>query len=220
MGLSDTLRQNYHALWERMVEHPFVQELGRDTLPMLKFQRYFLQDYLFLKSFVTLLSLTVAKAPDFPTKRRLAGFLAQVTDGEEGLFRRAFRQWGISEAQVEATRPHPKVAPYLAFMERIAYNSPFHYQMTLLAVSEWTYLDWAQRVVHRYGLPKTPIYREWVDLHSNPAFTEFVGWLRQRLDALEPSLAPNARQGVAGVFAATLLHEIHFWDAAYEDERA
>lgn len=219
MGLTDDLRQRYHTDWERMVGHPFVQELGQDVLPLPKFQRYFQQDYLFLRAFVTLLALTIAKAPDFPTKRRLAGFLAQVTEGEEGLFRRAFREWGMSDAQVESIRPHPLVAPYLSFMERVAYNSPFHYQLALLVVSEWTYLDWAQRVVQRYGLPKTPIYREWVELHSNALFQEFVGWLRQRLDALGETLAPNARQGVAGVFAATLLHEVHFWDAAYGDTR-
>ncbi|GBD10548.1 Aminopyrimidine aminohydrolase [bacterium HR23] len=218
MSLTQSLRQTYHALWEKMVTHPFVQELGRDTLPLAKFQRHFQQDYLFLRAFVTLLALAIAKAPDFPTKRRLAGFLAQVTEGEEALFRRAFREWGMSDAQVDAIRPHAKVAPYLSFMERIAYNGPFHYQLALLVVSEWTYLDWAQRVVQTYRLPATPLYRQWVELHSNPDFQAFVEWLRQRLDALGETLAPNARQGVAGVFSATLLHEVHFWDAAYHHE--
>jgi thiaminase/transcriptional activator TenA len=216
MGLTEDLRRTYHSLWEGMVEHPFVHALGRDALPLPVFQHYFQQDYLFLKAFVTLLALTIAKAPDFPTKRGLARFLAQVTEGEEGLFRRAFAEWGLTPAQVEAIRPHPKVAPYLHFMERTAYHSPFHYALTLLVVSEWTYLDWAQRVVRRYGLPKTPLYREWVDLHSAPAFADFVAWLRGRLDALGETLPPHARQGVAGVFAATLLHETRFWEAAYE----
>lgn len=218
MGFTDDLRQRYHREWERTVTHPFVQELGLDILPLAKFQRYFQQDYLFLKSFVTLLALTIAKAPDFPTKRRLAGFLAQVTEGEEGLFRRAFGEWGISDAQVESLQPYPQVAAYLSFMERVAYNSPFHYQLALLVVSEWTYWDWAQRVVQAHGLPKTPLYREWVELHSNDAFRGFVEWLRQRLDSLEKTLAPNARQGVAGVFATTLLHEFHFWEVAYRSE--
>ena len=103
MSLYRELRSRNQALWEQVVTHPFVEEMGADTLPLEKFQRYFLQDYLFLRDFTRLLALGVAKAPDFSTSRRLARFLAGILDGEEGLFRRSFREWGLTETQYTST---------------------------------------------------------------------------------------------------------------------
>ncbi len=49
MGLSDVLRSGVSPLWERVVTHPFVIELGEGTLPQATFNIYFDQDHLFLK---------------------------------------------------------------------------------------------------------------------------------------------------------------------------
>ena len=39
MPFSDDLRHANHDLWERMVSHPFVREMGDGSLPLEKFKR-------------------------------------------------------------------------------------------------------------------------------------------------------------------------------------
>ena len=65
MGLSDELQDGIGSLWERVVTHPFIIELGDGTLPQEIFDVYFEQDYLFVKELVILRSLAKAKAPDY-----------------------------------------------------------------------------------------------------------------------------------------------------------
>ncbi len=91
MALSDDLRAGVGPVWERVVTHSFVTELGDDTLPRETFDRYFDQDYLFLRDWAIMLSLATAKAPDFDAARQLVGFLHLGLGGEEGLFQQAFR---------------------------------------------------------------------------------------------------------------------------------
>ena len=213
MSLSQELREGRGELWEQMVTHPFVQELGADTLPLEKFQRYFLQDYAFVRDLVKLVSLITAKAPDLETARRLTGFLNDVLAGEEGLFRDTFREWGLSPDQYLNAEPAPVTRAFGDFVIRIAYEGGFPEALTTLVTTEWTYLDWATRLVQAGKLPETSVYKAWIDIHSNADFTSFVTWLRERLDALP--LEEGRRRAIGNVFSQTLQYEYQFWEMAH-----
>jgi thiaminase/transcriptional activator TenA len=213
MSLYNELRSRNQAVWEQVVTHSFVEELGADTLPMEKFQRYFLQDYLFVRDFTRLLALGVAKAPDFSAARRLAGFLAGVLDGEESLFRRSFQEWGLTEAQYTSTSPAVTTRAMGNLMARVAYEGSFTEILTVLVVTEGTYLEWASRLVEAGREPRTGVYREWVEIHSNADFRRFVEWLFERLDA-----TTEAERGrVEELFEVTLGYELAFFDLSYQD---
>ena len=77
-SLSEAIRAEHAAAWERVVTHPLVQELGDGTLPIDKFRAYFVQDYIFVKDLVAVMGLMIAKSPDLgsasaPISRFLEG---------------------------------------------------------------------------------------------------------------------------------------------------
>ena len=101
MSLTQELRAANADLWERMVTHPFVEEMGDGTLPPEKFRRYFLQDYVFVKDLVPMIALGAAKAPTIEDGDPLVKFLAALGP-ENDLFQRAFAELGASEAEYSA----------------------------------------------------------------------------------------------------------------------
>ena len=107
MSLTEELRQKYHDLWERMVAHPFVVEMGEGTLPVEKFRRYFLQDYVFVDDLVAMTAMGIAKAPDFGSADRLNRFLAGILNPENDLFVRAFKELGASEEDYTSAGASP-----------------------------------------------------------------------------------------------------------------
>lgn len=216
MALTDELRRKYAPLWEKMVEHPFVIELGDGVLPLEKFQRYFVQDYLFLKDASKALAVMVARSPDFEAARRFGRFLQQVLEGEEALFRRVFRGWGLPEERYAGAEPLPTALSYTNYLVRLAYDGAFEELLAALVVAEWTYLDWATRLVERGKRPPQPEYREWIDLHAGPELRDFVSWMRGLLDSRP--LDPEARGRVERVFLTTLRLEYLFWEMAYRGE--
>ena len=214
MSISGELRNKSASLWEAVVTHPFVRELGDGTLSREKFQRYFEQDYLFVKELASLLALGVAKAPDFHSARKLSGFLQLVLGGEEELFRRAFREMGTTEAEVKALRPLPTCLSFTSFLLKTAYEGTFADILATLYCVEGTYLDWAQRLARAGKRPGVQAYQEWIDIHAGPELEGIVGWVKEALDGL--GTADETR--LDHVFSHCLRFEYMFWEMAYRGE--
>ncbi|MCI0824523.1 MAG: TenA family protein [Chloroflexi bacterium] len=216
MALSDDLRAGVGPVWERVVAHPFVIELGDNTLPQETFDRYFDQDYLFLRDWAIMLSLATAKAPDFDAARQLVGFLHLGLGGEEGLFQQAFRERGLSREDVANLEYRPTTFHYSGYIRKIAYEGSFLDVIALLLAVEWPYMDWAQRLDAAGKRPANNYYQTWINLHTGREMTGFVAWLRQTVDAASVSEPDRAR--LQGIFKDVLRYEYMFWEMAYRAE--
>ncbi len=216
MALSDDLRAGVGPVWERVVTHPFVIELGDNTLPRETFDRYFDQDYLFLRDWAVMLSLATAKAPDFDAARQLVGFLHVGLGGEEGLFQQAFRERGLSREDVANLEYRPTTFHYSGYIRKIAYEGSFLDVIALLLAVEWPYMDWAQRLDAAGKRPANHYYQTWINLHTGQGMTGFVDWLRQTVDAAAVSEPDRAR--LQGIFKDVLRYEYMFWEMAYQAE--
>ena len=215
MSFTSELQKDVAPLWEKMVTHRFVQELGDGTLPWEEFQRYFEQDYVFLRQgWIHMISLGIAKSPDFDSARVLTGFLNSVLDGEEGLFQRAFREMGLSEEDVKGLEALPTTYAFASYLTNVAYQGGFKEIITAFLCLEWTYLDWAQRLEAAGARPGNEYYQGWIDVHAGAELEGLVRWMREVLDA-EP---PEDEERLRGIFLDILRYEYMFWEMAYGGE--
>jgi len=210
MTLTEDLRQQYHDLWQRVVTHPFVRELGDGTLPVDTFRAYFLQDYVFVHDLVTMTALALAKAPTFLAANRLNQFLSGILNPENDLFVRAFAALGVS-AQENITAS-PVTQAFGDFVVRTALQGSFADIATILYVTEGTYLDWGTRLLDAGKHPPQPLYQEWITLHSPPVLGDFVTWLGQYLDS---AVLDRQRPTLSRLFHTALRYEYLFWEGAY-----
>jgi thiaminase/transcriptional activator TenA len=217
MSLSDDLRSGVASVWEQVVSHPFVAELGDNTLPQATFDVYFDQDYLFLKDWAVLLSLAAAKAPNFDAARQVVSFLHLGLGGEEGLFQQAFRERGLSKQQVAELEYRPTTFHYSGYLRKAAYEGSFLDVAATILAMEWPYLDWAQRLVDAGKRPDNYYYQTWIDLHTSPGILDFVAWLRQEVDSAQVS--PEDRSRLQNIFRDVLRYELLFWEMAYKGEQ-
>ena len=216
MGLSDELQAGVSSLWEQVATHPFVIELGDNTLAAEKFQVYFDQDYLFLKDWAILLSLATAKAPDFDSARQVVGFLHLGLGGEEGLFQQAFRERGLSPEDVANLEYLPTTFHYSGYLRNIAYTGSYIDVIATLLAVEWPYMDWAQRLDSAGKQPANRYYQTWIDMHTSQGMTDFVGWLRRTVDSCGATVAGKTR--LQTIFRDVLRYEFLFWEMAYRGE--
>ena len=215
MSFSLRLRNRHQDLWQRMVNHPFVVEMGEGTLPVEKFRAYFVQDYVFVNDLVSMVAMGIARAPDLETAGWLNRFLAGVLDPESDLFLRAFKELGVPEAEYSSAGASPTTQAFGDFLVRIGFEGSFDDIATVLYVTEATYLDWGTRLIGQGKKPANPIYREWIDIHGPAVLGELVSWLEQRLDA---TASGGGRQRLEGLFVTALRYEYRFWEAAYHGE--
>lgn len=215
MSLTQELRAKYADLWENMVTHPFIMELGDGTLPVEKFRTYFLQDYVFVNDLVGMIALGMAKAPDFTAADHLNKFLAGFLDAENDLFVRFFKEIGASEEQYSSASASPTTQAFGDFLMRIGLDGTFEDIITILYVTEGTYLDWGTRFINEGKNPQNPVYREWIDLHGPEVLGNLVGWMEEYLDGLTLG---EQRNRIDRMFLTALRYEYLFWESAYHGE--
>lgn len=214
MSLIQSLRQQNHLLWERMVTHPFVHEMGEGTLPVAAFRRYFLQDYVFVNDLVAMTALGMAKAPDLMAANHLNQFLTGILNPENDLFVRAFQALGASEAEYASASANPTTQAFGDFLMRVGLEGAFEDILMLLYVTEGTYLDWGTRLLQAGKQPDNPVYREWIELHGPTVLGDFVDWIGEHLERADLG---HRRARLEQIFRTALRYEYLFWDAAYHD---
>ncbi len=216
MTTTQGLKSRHAELWQKMTHHPFVVEMGDDTLSVERARRYFLQDYVFVNDLVAMMSMGVAKAPNFEAASHIHSFLSAILDpqsaAEDAFFKRVFEILGASEEEYSAVSASPVTQGFGDFLVRTGLEGSFEEIVTVCYVTEGTYLDWGTRLLAQGKRPSNPIYREWMDLHGPAVLGDFVAWCESFIDSSELG---RLRPAVDRAFHTALRYEFLFWEAAY-----
>jgi thiaminase/transcriptional activator TenA len=208
---TERLRAESQPGWSRAVAHRFVKELYTGAVPDAVMARYLIQDHRFLDSFLILLGAALASADTFAARLRLGRFIGIMSGDENTYFLRAFEALGIAEARRAADPDTQPTVGFKAIMREAAETRSYAAALSVLVVAEWLYLDWASRAPQ--PLPDNFVHAEWISLHDNPDFRNFVDFLRVELDRIGPAQADLCRD----FFGRAVALELAFFDAAYTD---
>lgn len=205
---TETLRDEAAADWQAATRHRFVDELLAGRIADAVMARYLVQDHRFLDAFLTLLGAAIASADRFESRLRFGRFAGMVSGDENDYFLRAFAALGVTGAQRAAIPDSAPTQGFQAIMREAAATRSYPAVLAVLNVAEGLYLDWAMRAD---GLPGNFVHAEWITLHDNPFFREFVAFLRAELDRVGPGDAAAVRD----FFRRAVRLEVEFFDDAY-----
>ena len=207
------LRDGAEPFWGQATGHRFTRELADDTLDEAVFRRYLVQDYAFVAALASLVGFAVGRAPTMPRKARLTGFLTVLTGGENSYFLRSFEALGVAEAEWREAPWAPVTRALGELFDEAAAHAGYEEIMAVLVAVEWVYLSWAAAAADKR--PSRFFYAEWIALHADPGFRDFVEWMRGELDADGPALAPARQDRIAGLFRRACELEVQFFQSAY-----
>jgi thiaminase/transcriptional activator TenA len=212
-AFSERLREACAEDWNAAIAHRFVRELSAGSMPAGVMRHYLLQDYQFIDRFVALLGAAIATADSFAARLRLSGFLAMIVSDENTYFARALGALGVPPGQQAGAAPEPVVRDFQALMAEAADSRCYAGALSVLVVAEWLYLSWAER--HEGPLPPDFVHAEWITLHNNPFFRDFVAWLKGELDRAAMLLDPAALARCDSLFRRATALERAFFDSLY-----
>ncbi|GLH34097.1 aminopyrimidine aminohydrolase [Pseudomonas sp. BR1R-5] len=209
---SQTLRRQNEATWSAAVGHRFVTELCNGSVADPVMVRYLVQDHRFLDSFLTLLGAAIATADTFEARLRFGRFAGMISSDENTYFLRAFQALDVSPQQRAEPKDTVPTAGFKAILREAAATRSYAAALAVLNVAEGLYLDWALKAPK--PLPDNFVHAEWITLHDNAAFQDFVAFLQAELDRVgpqEPALASDFYQ-------RTVALELAFFDAIYDQK--
>jgi thiaminase/transcriptional activator TenA len=212
---TDWLRARAEPDWTAATTHRFTRELATGEIKDAVFRRYLVSDYAFIETLVGAFGRAVGDAPTMAAKSRLVDFLGVLTDDENDYFERSFDALGVDEATRTEPELTPTVRAFADLLERASREGGYAETLAVLVPAEWVYLTWAQAAAEGES-PSQFYLAEWIDLHANDAFADFVGWLRTELDREGAAAAPQRQQRLARHFRRTVALEVAFFESVYQ----
>jgi thiaminase (transcriptional activator TenA) len=205
------LRARSEPDWTAVVTHPFTDALFDGSMPDDRMRSYLVQDYQFVDHFLALLGSALAKADRYSSRLSIAGSIAVITSEENTYFQRAFDALGVSEGDRTGPALDEPTVGFRDLMAEVNAHGSYAEVLTVLAVAEWSYLEWARRAPNE--LPENFVYTEWIALHDNVEFGEWVRWLLAELDRIGAGLDEPGRERCVRLFQQATTLERRFFDA-------
>ena len=98
MALSDQIIADNALVLERMLSHPFVQQITAGTLPAAAYHRYLVYEGAFVETAISIFAYATAKAPDLATKRWFVSVQDALVHDQLPYFEQSFSALGVDTA--------------------------------------------------------------------------------------------------------------------------
>lgn len=215
-GTAGGLFHRLHAAagpdWESYIWHPFVQGLADGTLPLKAFQRYLVQDFLFLIQFARAKALAAFKAESLEAMREKSASVTSILD-EMKLHLGYCAEWGLDELAVRAEKEAPETVAYTRWVLDRGMAGDILDLEIALAPCSIGYGEIAMRIeAHpsrkRDGNP----YESWIAAYASDRYQALARGSAARLDKLGVSHGGEARfASISHDFAEAARLEARFW---------
>lgn len=219
MKFSEILYEKVSEIWKKTHHHPFVVGMGSGNLPADSFIRYMKQDYVFLIDYSKLFALGSVKARDIETMAAFAKLLHETLNGEMELHRQYAGKFGITNTQLEETKPTPINLAYTCYMLNVAQNGSLEELISALLPCMWSYWEIGRMLAEKYpNSPEHLLYGNWIKMYSSSEFGELTTWLIDLLDRLTEGKTDRELQILEEHFLTTSRFEYMFWDMVYQGD--
>lgn len=212
-GFRDALKQAAQPIWEAILAHPFLRELGEGSLPRERFLYFIRQDYLYLFDFARVLCIGGSKAEDLDTLEMFAKHAANTVAVERAMHSVYARRLGLSLDDLVKTERTPTTQAYTRHLLSVGHEGTLAELVAAILPCYWVYRE----VGLHLGTckPSEPIYQEWINAYGSEVFAGFV---RQQLDLvvrLGARASGHERARMTEHFILSSRYEYLFWDDAY-----
>ena len=217
MAFTDDIRSTADDLWDDIVAHPMVSQLGDGTLETAPFEYWVRQDYVYLIDYARVFAHGAASAPTLGHMGTFAELLHETIDTEMDLHRAYAAEFGITEAELEATEPSPTTRAYTDFLVRTAATGTFGDLVAALLPCRWGFNETATRL-EADGMPDDERYAEWIRTYAGEEFSELTRWCKDLMDEVAADAPKSDRKRYRDRFVTSARYEYRFWDAAWTEE--
>ncbi len=210
--LFDRLVARASTDWDAYVRHPFVEALGRGTLPEAAFRHYLVQDYLFLIQFARAYALAVYKGRNLEEMRKALRGLSAILDKEMDLHVDYCATWGISRDEMEAAPEAMETTAYTRFVLDAGMAGDLLDLHVALAPCVIGYAVIARRLKQEAADIAANPYRIWIEEYASEAYQDLAAASVEALDRYAgEDLSPARLDRLTRLFAQACRLEAAFW---------
>ena len=209
----DTLRAAARPIWEAILAHPFLKELGAGTLPHDRFLYFIRQDYLYLFEFARVLCVGGSKAEDLDTLEMFAKHAANTVAVERVMHTGFIQRLGLQADQLLGSERTPTTQAYTRHLLAVAREGTLGETVAAVLPCYWVYLEVGRHLATCQ--PSDPIYQDWITAYGSETFAGLVQQQLNLVDRLGARAPAHESRRMTEHFIQSSRYEYLFWDDAY-----
>lgn len=217
MKLTDVLLQESQKVWDEYLEHPFIKEMGANTLEHKKFEYYLIQDYLYLKEYMKVFCMGIIKAQTIEEMKFFHQAAGGAFDYETAVHIHYLKNFGHSIEQLEQYEMELTTESYTSYMQGIALKGDLKEIVAAVLPCIWSYNYIGQHLAQNYDIDETHFYKNWIDAYSSEEFTNLSDTWLDYTNQLFENLTVSEQKRLSHIFKMASIYELKFWDMAYEE---
>ena len=218
MKFTDELFEEVKELWDRYLEHPFVKGIGEGTLDKEKFKKYLIQDYLYLKDYAKVFALGLVKAKTMKDMKFYSDSIRGTLEDETQVHTNYLRYFGLSDEAVEKYRCELTTASYTSYMLAIASKGGSKEIAMTIMPCTWSYYYIGKKLKETYKENlEDNFYKSWIESYSCEGYEQVARTSIEFVNTLSENIDENKKEKLKDIFIKASIHEMKFWDMAYEE---
>lgn len=220
-SFSQSLKRENEELWARVLNHPFVEEMGDLELPVKKFKTFIEQDYQYLLGFIRCLGLFLTKSE---SKENIAKFrdLAEINFKELNSLEISYESLGYSKENLESGEPLLATESYISYLLLQGYEGTKFELLGAILPCDWIFADIGRKLVAKapnHTEDEKEVYLEWIEKYASEEYQNSIRELRTEVDEKHSEASDKERNNFRKNFATGLKFEYTFLESIYNPGR-
>lgn len=215
MNTSQRLLDATKNIWCEYNRHPFVLGIQNGTLDKEKFRYYVIQDYLYLMDYAKSFAVGIAKARSAETANLFAKYVA-VMNGEMDVHSGYMGKLGITQEEVDNTKPSLDNLSYTSYMLRVAYEDGEAEILAAILSCAYSYEVIAKKMINDAPrCAEDPFYGEWIKGYASQRYSDENAVLLDTLDKLTIHYNEAQLAHLEEIFVICSRYELAFWEMSW-----
>lgn len=205
------LWESVAPVYQKIVAHPFVQNLAKGTLPPISFAHYLSQDVLYLADDNRALQLLSEKAVNVQEQQ----FFCQLAaDGLE--IERVLHTEFLDYFQVEkASEKSEVIKGYTQFLLHHVQHSEYQVAAAALLPCFWIYNKVGKEIL-KQSVPNNP-YKKWIETYEGDEYEQYTANFIRIVDDLGTEANSNLRTDIKNAFLDGAKFELAFFEESFQN---
>lgn len=218
MLITDYLFDSVKPIWKEYLNHDFLKDMGNGTLDKTKFKNYLIQDYIYLKEYAKVYAMALVKCDSISQIKYCQNGINGILEDESAIHICYLKNFGEKIEELEVYKIQKSNEDYTNYMKSIALTGDLLDTMVSLLPCTWSYYYIAKKLklIYTKNLDCN-FYKDWINAYSGEGYKKFVDISIDFVNSLCENINENKKEKLKDIFIKASIHEMKFWDMAYEE---
>lgn len=218
MLITDYLFESVKSIWDAYLEHDFLKDMGNGTLCKEKFKNYLIQDYLYLKEYAKVYAMALVKCENINQMKFCQSSINGILEDESATHIWYLKNFGEKIEELENYKIKEANENYTSYMKSIALTGDLIDTMVSVLPCAWSYYYIGKNLkkIYKENLEEN-FYKNWIDSYSCKEYEQVAKSSIDFVNELCKNIDENKKEKLKDIFIKASIHEMRFWDMAYEE---